>query len=673
MSAPSVVRRLLIANRGEIAVRIARTARQLGIATVAVFSDADAEAPHVRAADAALRIGPAPAAASYANAAAILEAARRAGANAVHPGYGFLAEDAAFAEACREAGLVFIGPSPAAMRAVGDKATAKRLLAGGPVPLLAGYDGSDQSDRALHDAARALGAPLMIKASAGGGGRGMRLVTTPEAFAAALAAARSEALATFGSADVLLERALLAPRHLEVQIAADRYGNVVSLGERDCSVQRRHQKVIEEAPSPSAGEPLRGALAEAAIAVARAAAYDSLGTVEFLVDRDGGFFFIEMNARLQVEHPVTEAVSGLDLVEWQIRVAQSEPLPLPQEAIRLAGHAIEARLCAEDPADQFLPQTGRLARWEPPAGVRVEHALASGIEISPFYDSMIAKIVASGPTREVARVRLVAALRETVALGVTTNRDALIETLEDERFVRGEATTAFFDVAPTPEPVSEQELVITAGMLYRASIGSDDAADGFGDFAGWSTTEHPGTVFDLGAAPGPLLVRGSRSRMRVRHGEREYDLAIEPRDGPDAPRDDDVSQAGPERSERLRVAVDAEPSHRLSYAVAASRIDVVSGARSWHVRDRTGEAASSASRARLDGMLRAPMSGRIARIAAAPGARVDAGDVLIVLEAMKMEHHLTLAAAVVAGEPFVLTGAQVGAGDPLMAYEVAAP
>ena len=461
---------LLIANRGEIAVRVARTARRMGIATVAVYSDADRDAPHVRAADSAVHIGPATPRESYLNIAAILKAY----AEAVHPGYGFLSENPAFAEAVIASGRVWVGPPPAAMRALGDKANAKKLAAAAGVPVLPTYERKPEF-------------PLVIKAVAGGGGRGMRLVRTAGELDEALASAKSEAEHAFGDDRVILERAILAPRHVEVQIFADAKGNCVHLGERDCSVQRRHQKLIEESPSPAVDAKLRAQLGEAAVAVARAAGYVGAGTIEFLIDEAGAFWFIEANARLQVEHPVTELLTGLDLVEWQLRVAAGDLLPRAQKDIRFDGHAIEARLCAEDPARNFLPQAGRLALWQPATGVRVDHALESGIEIPPHYDSLAAKLIAHGRTRDEAREKLAAALDATVALGVPTNKAFLAAVLRDPVFAGPGATTAFLEERfGSWQPPQPDESVARA--LYAAACVEAGRAGtaGYGEWAGWS-------------------------------------------------------------------------------------------------------------------------------------------------------------------------------------------
>jgi geranyl-CoA carboxylase alpha subunit len=437
--------KILVANRGEIAWRIMRTAKAMGYRTVAVFSDADRQAPHVAFADETAHIGPSPVGESYLSIERILEAARRSGADAVHPGYGFLSENEAFAAACEKANLVFIGPPPAAIAAMGNKAAAKRRMIEAGVPCVPGYLGADQSDANLETQARKIGLPVMVKAAAGGGGRGMRLVERDADLLDAIRTARTEAESAFGSGELILEKAVVDARHVEIQVFADSHGNVIHLGERDCSVQRRHQKVIEEAPSPAVGPDLRRRMGAAAVAAARAIAYRGAGTVEFLLGADGAFYFLEMNTRLQVEHPVTEMITGQDLVAWQLEVAAGNKLPLTQEQVTFSGHAIEVRLYAEDAYAGFLPQTGRIAVWRPATGpgIRVDHGMKDGLVISPYYDSMIAKVIAHGATREGARARLVQALRETVALGSTTNRHFLIRLLDHPEFAAGEATTAF--------------------------------------------------------------------------------------------------------------------------------------------------------------------------------------------------------------------------------------
>ncbi len=440
--------KILIANRGEIALRIMATCRRLGYGVVAVYSDADRESLHVREADQAVRIGEALPAQSYLNIAAIIAAAKASGAGAVHPGYGFLAENEDFAQACRDAGLVFIGPSPELIKAMGNKAGAKEIMQKAGVPVVPGYQGADQSDAVMLAEARTIGFPVMIKAVAGGGGRGMRLVADESEFAGALRSARSEANAAFGDGTVILERAIPNPRHIEIQVFGDRYGNAIHLGERDCSVQRRHQKLIEEAPSPAVSPKLRQRMGEVAVAAVRSLRYEGAGTLEFLLDERGEFYFMEMNTRLQVEHPVTEAITGLDLVELQLRVAGGEPLGLVQEDIKFSGHAIEVRLCSEDAEADFMPQSGTMARWQMPEGVRVEHALQSGSEIPPFYDSMIAKLIGSGSNREEARSRLICGLEQTVAFGVTTNQSFLMACLRHPAFAQGRSDHRFHRQPP---------------------------------------------------------------------------------------------------------------------------------------------------------------------------------------------------------------------------------
>jgi geranyl-CoA carboxylase alpha subunit len=581
---------LLIANRGEIAVRIARTARRLGVATVAVYSDADRDAPHVRAADAAVHIGPASPRESYLDIAALLKAE----ADAIHPGYGFLSENPAFAEAVIASGRIWVGPPPAAMRALGDKANAKMLAAKAGVPVLPTYAGKPEF-------------PLVIKAVAGGGGRGMRLVRSPKQLDEALASAKSEALHAFGDDRVILERAILAPRHVEVQVFADAQGHCVHLGERDCSVQRRHQKLIEESPSPAVDAKLRAKLGEAAVAVARAAGYVGAGTIEFLLDEAGGFWFIEANARLQVEHPVTEAVTGLDLVEWQLRVAAGEALPLAQKDIRFEGHAIEARLCAEDPARHFLPQSGRIALWQPAAGVRVDHALESGIEIPPHYDSLAAKLIAHGRTRDDAREKLAAALDATVALGISTNKAFLAAVLRDPVFAGPGATTAFIEqrFAGWKPPAADEA---TARRLHAQACAE---AARFGEWGRWTNMRRPD------AAPAPTA--------------------------PDA--------------------------HVLDADGRALHFQHAGHSYTW--RDTTMDPPERAAAGLADGRLAAPMNGRVVAVHAKPGERIEAGRALVVLEAMKMEHTLAAPAAVRVTAVHVAKGAQVAPGKLLVEFEPA--
>jgi len=588
--------KVLVANRGEIAWRVMRTAKAMGYRTIAVYSDADKEAPHVAFADEAVRIGPPLVGESYLSIDRILEAAHTSGADAVHPGYGFLSENETFATACEKAGLVFVGPPPAAIAAMGNKAAAKRRMIDAGVPCVPGYQGTDQSDAHLETEARKIGLPVMVKAAAGGGGRGMRLVERDGDLGEAIRTARTEAESAFGSGELILEKAVVDARHVEIQVFADAHGNVIHMGERDCSVQRRHQKVIEEAPSPAVNAGLRARMGAAAVAAARTIGYRGAGTVEFLLGADGAFYFLEMNTRLQVEHPVTEAITGLDLVEWQLRVARGEPLPLGQEQVRFHGHAIEVRLYAEDAYAGFLPQTGRVDVWRPATGpgVRIDHGMKDGLAISPFYDPMIAKVIAHGATREKARMRLIRALRDTVVLGPTTNRHFLIRLLEHPEFAAAQATTAFLvkHTFAAPE-IEDRHWKTAAALLWRQSAARYPAA-----LRGWRNSN-----------PEPTPIR----------------LAV----------------AGIERT----VAVDPSDADLATPPFHIDGHDIVVDFDGLTVRftDRTYAPPASAA-AGSDGRLRAPMDGRIISIKVAAGEKVSRGQTLIVLEAMKIQHQLKAAA-----------------------------
>ena len=458
---------ILIANRGEIACRVIRTAKKMGYRTVAVYSDADAGAPHVQLADDAVRIGPGPVGESYLVPELILQAAASSGAESIHPGYGFLSENAAFAEAVESAGLVFIGPTREAIDVMGNKAESKRRMIEAGVPCVPGYEGHDQSDAVLLAEGLKIDLPLMVKAAAGGGGRGMRLVHKQADLANAIKLARAEAEGAFGSGELILEKAIIKPRHVEIQVFADTMGNTIHLGERDCSVQRRHQKVVEEAPCPVMTPELREKMGQSAIDAAKSVNYRGAGTVEFLLDDSGFFYFLEMNTRLQVEHPVTELITGLDLVALQIKVAQGEPLGLSQDDINLEGHAIEVRLYTEDPSQDFLPASGPVDLWAPASGVgvRVDSGISTGQAISPFYDPMVAKVIGYGPTREAARLRLIGALKETVLFGTPNNKDFLIQCLEKQSFIDGAATTAFI-----AEEFSDTELKIQPASFADSAV-----------------------------------------------------------------------------------------------------------------------------------------------------------------------------------------------------------
>ena len=582
--------KILVANRGEIAWRVMRTAKAMGYRTVAVYSDADREAPHVGFADEAVRIGPPPVGESYLSIDRILEAAHRSGADAVHPGYGFLSENDGFAVSCEKAGIVFIGPPAATIAAMGNKAAAKRRMIEAGVPCVPGYQGADQSDTILEKEARKIGLPVMVKAAAGGGGRGMRLVTQESDLLDAIRTARTEAESAFGSGELILEKAVVDARHVEIQVFADAHGNAIHLGERDCSVQRRHQKVIEEAPSPAVNADLRHRMGAAAVAAAQAIGYRGAGTVEFLLGADGAFYFLEMNTRLQVEHPVTEAITGLDLVEWQLRVARGEKLPLTQAQVSFAGHAIEVRLYAEDAYAGFLPQTGRIDVWWPATGlgVRIDHGMKDGLAISPFYDPMVAKVIAHGATREEARQRLVRALRETVVLGPTTNRHFLIRLLEHPEFADGKATTAFLGKHTFPAPaIADAHWDLAARLLWQAS-----AARYPGPLRGWRNSN-----------PEPTPIR--------------------------------LAAGGTERL----LQVDGGPTTVAPFHIEGSDVIVDLDALTVRFTDKTYAPPETAA-AGSDGKLRAPMDGRIVSIKVTAGDTVSRGQTLIVLEAMKIQHQL---------------------------------
>ena len=666
MSPPPVrpFHKVLVANRGEIALRVLRTCKRLGLATVAVYSDADASAPHVAAADEAVHIGPSRARDSYLVAERILEAARASGAEAIHPGYGFLSENGAFARACEAAGLVFIGPDAQAIDAMGNKARAKELMRAAGVPCIPGYQGPDQSDEGLAREARRIGLPVMVKAAAGGGGRGMRLVLEEPQLLEALRSARSEAESAFGSGELILEKAIVGARHVEVQVFADAHGNTLHLGERDCSVQRRHQKILEETPSPAVTPELRARMGAIAVEAARAIRYRGAGTIEFLLAPDGAFYFMEMNTRLQVEHPVTELVTGLDLVEWQLAVAAGGTLPLRQEQVAASGHAIEVRLCAEDPARGFLPQTGRLLALRLPAGegVRVDHCLQPGGEVTPFYDSMQAKVVAHGPTREVARQRLLRALQDTTLLGVATNRELLADVLRHEAVASGAYDTSFIPrhypaerlrqrLAPTP-----RHLAVAAAVLFH-----DDAL-----------------ALQREARLPAVLGNWTSSRARpvelvLAHGEAETRVSVRP--------------LGPARYE-VRTP---ELQLTLELEARADGLDCVVDGRRGHLRHaRDGQGLwlglDGATHAVTDvtfrppvvagalgsGRVTAPMDGKVLAVRVQAGEPVRKGQTLLVLEAMKMELQVAADTDGVVESLHLAAGGQVKARQVLVSITPAA-
>lgn len=643
---------ILVANRGEIALRVMRTARQMGLTCVAIYTEADADSPHVAFADRAICIGAGPVGSSYLDGGKVLDAARDAGADAIHPGYGFLSENADFAAACAEADLTFIGPGAEAIALMGNKAAAKRRMLEAGVPCVPGYEGADQSPAVLAAEADRIGYPVMIKAAAGGGGRGMRQVSAASEFSAALDLAKSEALAAFGSDEMILEKAVVNPRHVEIQIFADASGHCIHLGERDCSVQRRHQKVVEEAPSPVITPELRDRMGRAAVEAAQAISYLGAGTVEFLLDEAGAFYFLEMNTRLQVEHPVTELVTGQDLVALQIRTARGEPLGISQDDIELKGHAIEVRLYAEDPAQEFLPQSGRIHKWQPPvgAGIRVDAGIVSGQEISPYYDPMLAKVIAYGNTRDEAVQRLIAALGETVLYGPCCNRDFLIEVLGHDDFVRGAATTGFiaahFDPIPKPA-LGSADLALAAYLIHL----SDQAllaktAGTPAELLGWSSQGALCSRIVLQVEPGSdpetAILRQRGDAVSVQIGAAVHHLA---------PLGEGVQLDGGRVDLR-------------HHTMEADRLFVTTGQRLMAVtRLRAGAGAQEAAQG---GEVLAPMHGNLLEICIAPGDQVRAGTRLAVLEAMKMQHEILAEVAGTIAQVEALAPAQVKAGDLLI-------
>jgi 3-methylcrotonyl-CoA carboxylase alpha subunit len=631
--------KILVANRGEIACRVMRTARRLGVRTVAVYSDADASARHVAMADEAYRIGPAPARESYLSIDAILEAARRSGARAVHPGYGFLSENPDFADACARAGVTFVGPPASAIRAMGSKSAAKRLMERAGVPLIPGYHGEDQSPARLAAEAERIGWPVLVKASAGGGGKGMRAVIEPAAFQDALAGAKREALASFGDDRVLLERYLARPRHVEMQVFADGHGNALHMFERDCSIQRRHQKVLEEAPAPRVSATLRADMGRAAVAAAKAIGYVGAGTIEFLLDEDGRFYFMEMNTRLQVEHPVTEMITGQDLVEWQLRVAAGERLPLRQEELAITGHAIEARVYAEDPARDFLPATGVLAHLRPPpegAHVRVDTGVREGDAVTIHYDPMIAKLVVWDTDRDGAVRRLRAALAEYQVVGVTTNLAFLGAVAAHPAYAAAELDTRFIErhraeLVGDEGPASDAVLAIASfDLLLRRAEETEAAARASSDpWSPFNATD--GWRLNADYHHAITFVDGGRLVRVVAHW-RPDGLVLELPGG-----------RLPVRGERRRaddLVVDLGGA-RVRATVVRSGDDLVVMTEGRGHRLRVHDPDAAAERDVDTGNLAAPMPGKVIAVMVEAGATVKKGQPLLILEAMKMEHTVT--------------------------------
>ncbi len=654
---PRRLRSLLVANRGEIARRIMRTAREMGLRTIAVYADGDADAPFVREADEAIALGGRTAAESYLDVAKILDAARRSGAEAIHPGYGFLSENAGFARAVEDAGLVWVGPPADAIAAMGDKLAAKRAMDAAGVPTLPSHEVAPGADAAAP--AHAIGYPLLVKASAGGGGKGMRVVETPADLQAAIEAARREAAGAFGDDTVFLERWLSRTRHVEVQVLGDQLGNVVHCFERECSIQRRHQKIIEEAPSPALDDGLRDAMGAAAVQAAAAIGYTSAGTVEFLLSgRD--FWFLEMNTRLQVEHPVTEAICGLDLVREQIRIAEGEPLSVTQAGLRIDGHAIEARIYAEDPGNDFLPASGTVLAWRPPAAppARFDSGIETGSQVGIEFDPILAKVIVHAPTREEAAARLARVLERTQVQGLTTNRDFLVATLRHPAFLAGDTTTDFIDrVAPprvrVPEAAEVRQAAIAAALAAQTDRRA--AATVLAGFpSGWRNSQMP----------------PEETHFRLSHGDGEVVVRYQSR------RDGSfwVDAGGGEQRavvrERSAGGVTLELDGRRR-AFALVRADD-----RWHVQSPDGDVQLTELPRFPDrsleapaGGLVAPMPGKVVDVLVQPGAKVQAGDLLLLLEAMKMEHRITAPAGGVITDVRVRPGEQVANGALLVVLE----
>ena len=646
-------RSVLIANRGEIACRIARTAKRLGLRTIAVYSEADADALHVRSCDEAYCIGAAEPRESYLSIERLIAAARGAKAECIHPGYGFLSENADFAEACGQAGIAFVGPPAAAIRAMGLKDRAKMLMEKAGVPVVPGYHGERQDAKFLKEKAYEIGYPVLIKPAAGGGGRGMRRVDKHADFEAALESAIRESQAAFGSGRVLLEKYIASPRHIEIQVFADQDGNAIHLGERDCSLQRRHQKVIEEAPAPGMTAELRAQIGAAAVEAAKAVGYCGAGTVEFVADgtrglRADGFWFIEMNTRLQVEHPVTEAVTGLDLVEWQLRIAAGEKLPLAQSQIRFDGHAIEARVYAEDPERGFVPSTGAIVALELPGDIRVDSGVEAGGEVTPYYDAMIAKLIAHAPTRQAALDQLAHGLERTLIAGVRSNVAFLANLSRAEEFRLGAVDTGFIDrnlalLGAVPQPRDNAAAALGVAHLLDAAVASEALTDNDAPESDSPWDLRDG--FQLGGVRSvavAVLIDGEDANATVTYA----------RDG-------------------ARVTVDGmAPAVDGRLFAAGQDAYVLRGGRQTRVRLKDFAAATSQASA-SDGVVKSPMHGRVLELLARVGDRVTLGQRLAVIEAMKMEHTMRAPFAGIVTQVPVSTGAQVVEGAPVMVLEQA--
>ena len=651
---------ILVANRGEIAVRIIKTARSLSFRTIAVHSEADANAPHAQLADDSALLGPSSVDESYLHIERILQAARQTGAEAVHPGYGFLSENAEFARACEQAELVFIGPGAGAIELMGNKAEAKRHMTAAGIPCLPGYSAADQSDATLLSAAEEIGFPLMVKAAAGGGGHGIRLVEKAEDFPAALRAARAEALKAFGSCELILEKAIKRPRHIEFQVLADQHGNVIHLGERECSIQRRNQKVVEETPCPLMTGELRAQMGAAAVEATLSVNYQNAGTIEFLLDEEENFYFLEMNTRLQVEHPITEMITGLDLVACQIQIAKGFPLPLTQDDVACSGHAIEARLYAEDPVRDFLPCTGTIDLWRPArgSGIRVDSGIQTGQEITPFYDPMLAKVIAWGENREIARLRLIKALKQTRIFGIVTNKSFLTRILDKQAFARGATTTAFFaeelKARDLAKPHPDFELTAIAALLQY--------------------NLERRCAFEASVRVSPELLNWSSGGRLVTHyvylsdGAR-VELNVSPED------ETDYQVRGADHSLTVKLLnLTGEVAHVsiggrrrvVDYsATSAGLIDISVEGESFRFQNQIAF-PTSAKETGGSGCIVSPMHGTLLEFLVESGDLVKVGTRLAILEAMKIQHDIVAEIAGTVHAIHVAAGTQVAADDPLL-------
>ncbi len=663
-----MIRKLLVANRGEIACRIMATCRKMGIRTVAVYSDADRDALHVASADEAVRIGPAEASGSYLNVDAILAAAQQTGAEAIHPGYGFLSERVALAERCGELGIVWVGPNPDAITRMGSKIESKRIAEAAGVPCVPGYHGNAQDDASLENAARVIGFPILVKASAGGGGRGMRAVEKPEDLASALSLARAEAQAGFGDPSLLIEKLIQRPRHIEVQLAGDKHGNLVHLFERECSIQRNYQKLIEEAPAPNLLPEVRAALLEAALNLGNAIGYDSLGTVEFILDADGGGpWFLEMNTRLQVEHPVTELITGLDLVEWQIRVADGEKLPLGQEAIHASGSAIEARINAEDPAAGYRPALGEIRLFKAPQqdGVRVDTGVRSGSTVTPYYDSLLAKVIAFGTDRNIAAARLSNALGDLAILGIKSSQAFLRDIVDHPTFRGGHLTTRFigetFPEGWTAAAVHDEDYAAAAG-LWAAAHEDSRAAPNLGPWATLGGFRISAGVGHAGWVALEITTAANPVSAEISGLNGHYSLR---RDGTTT--GIEIHTTGDSAAVALDGAVREYSFVTSGDTISLSRTGVSADFRVVARIETAG--GKSAAEAVGAGRIAAPMPGLISQLNATVGQSVTIGDTVIVLEAMKLMYSLPAQISGRVSEIFCGQGDTVPAGAPLVEIE----